>query len=124
MDTFFETITIEQAIDGIKKYKYALIYMISEQIFDYADNIENLNWDECLEARFFDQQGEIHIFKTEGELKAVETKNAITMSSNIYSIEISDKYSNIGKTLSVMQYLDQDSDGQVFVVGTRLYNVE
>lgn len=124
MDTFFETITREQAIDGIKKYKYALIYMISEQIFDNADNIDNLNWDECLEARFFDQQGEIHIFKTEGELKAVETKNAITMSSNIYSIEISDKYSNIGKTLSVMQYLDQDSDGQVFVVGTRLYNVE
>lgn len=118
-------IALEEVYKSIKDYKYALIYMISEiKLCKTEDLKEDLNWDECLEARFFSSDKELHIFEIDGERKAVKVSD--TAEDEIFEKKylLSDKFSVLGKTICVKEYLNYDKDGQVFVELTRLNSIE
>jgi hypothetical protein len=110
---------------------YALIFRFSEKIFkpvaDVLNSINDKFWDEVLEARIFTSEKELHIFETDGRLKAVEikdgnnTKGCISNENQaIKRYEINDG----NKCLVVKEYLGYDDDGQMFVSLTRLCGVE
>ena len=106
------------------KYRYALIYMLSE-VKLLANSINLIiDWDEILEARFFDQSGELHIFKYDNSLKAIEILEGDSKEDAIsIEYELADKYKAIGIGLEVKQYIDYDEDGQAYVELTRLNEI-
>lgn len=92
---------------------------------DANDNTSRLSFypDELLEARFFSEDAELHIFRdSEDELKAVLIRDEF----------LSDEYETCdvryqtqeGKTLIVREYLKADEDGQMCVVLTRAVGIE
>lgn len=58
-------------IDSNKGYKYALVYMISEILLIPLDLWKTVDLGECLEARIFGLEGELHLFREDDELMAV-----------------------------------------------------
>ena len=80
-------------------YKYALIYLMSE-VYLGENNRNDLPVDEILEARFFDESGELHIYPVSGEI-------------------FHEKEENGPIKLEVWKYLNYDEDGQIYVERTR-----
>ena len=52
------------------KYNFALIYMMSSILLCKTSELPELMYDEILEARFFDDDGEAHICIEDGEVTA------------------------------------------------------
>ena len=65
----------EEARPHIPDYEYALIYLISEIILTKTDCISEINWEECTEARFFSEEKELHFFRRDGQMQAVEVRD-------------------------------------------------
>lgn len=120
------TVTPEEISNYISKYKkdsWALIYMLSEMILDKTDNISfDRNWDELLEARFFNEEQECHIFKTELGFSVIETVDTDKKYID-GKIDLENKHFKLGKTVVVRQYINFDEDGQAFVEKTRLVEI-
>lgn len=112
------------AYESIWNYKYALVYMISELKLCQTAYIGEIDWEECLEARFFSEDKELHIFDGEDGKKAVEVKDDGKENIIEKKIQLDNKFRNIGKFISVQEYLAYDKDGQVSVEITRLKGVE
>ncbi|MCR5624798.1 MAG: hypothetical protein K6G11_06085 [Lachnospiraceae bacterium] len=114
-----------------KAYKYALIYNISEIIFKECNDISEMDFNQCLEAYFFDKTGQIHLFRTDNdELKAIKItdekdnevdENVVTVDREF---EIEPKWLGNNKTLVKREYLKADEDGQMCVTSCRLYDVK
>ncbi len=119
-----ENIEITKAYESITMYEYALVYMLSEVILCKIENLPKLNFEQCLEARFFSEDKELHIFETEEGKKAVEVSDVNKEDSIIKKYEIAPKFSKVGKVLVVQEYLEYDSDGQAVVGLTRLKGIE
>jgi hypothetical protein len=110
-------INIEDALnkDFLKSLglEYALIYNFDGVIVDFLDEVK-IDKRKLLEARFFNEKEEVHIFK-ECDLKSV------------YMIEDGDKYSDekyilankYGKGMTVRNYFSFDDDGQAYISYTR-----
>lgn len=122
-----DTIKADIVKNKWKSYKYALIYMVSELIFRETQKIEQINWEECQEAYFFDETGQIHVFQNEeGTLSAVCFTEPSEANIVKYRYQIAHQFVE-GKTpqlLKVHEYLEQDTDGQVVVAYTRLVSIE
>ena len=110
-----------------KSYQYALLYMISELIFRKTREIERIDWEECQEAYFFDETGQIHVFpKEEGTLGAVRFTEPSKANIVEHRYPLANRFAE-GKTpqlLKTREYLEQDTDGQVVVAYTRLVSIE
>ena len=117
-------IDMQDAYQEVYKYDYALIYMISELVLCKVTASMNINWDECMEARFFSPDKELHIFQEEGLLNAVEIKEDGECDKIIKKYDLANKFLSIGKRLVVYEYIDYDEDGQTFVSLTRLAGIE
>ena len=46
-------VPVEEAYQKVKDYEYALLYMISSVNLCRTEELESVDWDECMEARFF-----------------------------------------------------------------------
>ncbi|MCD7885381.1 MAG: hypothetical protein LUI87_17015 [Lachnospiraceae bacterium] len=68
-------LSFEDAKTRLTGYPCALVYQMSEVSFGKTEDI-TINWDELLEARFFSESGELHLFRCEKEWKAVEIEDA------------------------------------------------
>ena len=121
-----EDVEITKAYQSIKMYEYALVYMLSEVILCKTEDLPELNLEQCLEARFFSEDKELHIFETEEGKKAVEVSDVDKEDIIIKKYEIAPKFCETGKkeVLIVQQYLDYDEDGQAVVALTRLKGIE
>ena len=118
-------IELEEAYGMIPDYKYALVYMMSHVHFCKIENLPPIDWSECLEARFFSKEGEVHIYEEDGALKAVKIIADEQVERIVKKYEINQgRFKGIGKYLCVEEYLDYDEDGQAVVVLTRLRDVE
>lgn len=113
-------VTIDELDQKVKEYEYALLHMISEQRFCRIGELPETDWEECIEARFFSERGELHVFDAEGERKAVaiEDDGDNFVFEKVYRLD--GKYSKLGKHIVVQEYLDYDEDGQLAVELTRL----
>lgn len=106
-------------------YKYALIYLMSE-VYLGENNRNDLPVDEILEARFFDESGELHIYNEENcwyrsEIRDDEEENT-EIHKEIYPVsgEIFHEQEENGPIrLEVWKYLYYDEDGQIYVERTR-----
>lgn len=125
VDNFVKKIDIEDAKKNVSQYDYALIYQMSDVIFDKVVNIPTILWDEIVEAYFFNEKCQLHIYNDECELKAVEFNESSGEMKKIEKIyDISRKFAKIGSRIKIVEYLDNDEDGQIFVAYTRMATVE
>lgn len=124
MSYTLERVDTDKALKDIAGYRYALLYMISEIIFRRTVDIGEVNWDECLEARFFDENKELHIYEEDGSQCAVKIEGTLDGDCLIKKYELQERYSNLGKSLCVCEHLEYDKDGQASVALTRLIGIE
>ncbi len=124
MDCQVIKIEIEKACEMIKDYSYALVYMISDIYLCKTEQLPLIDWEECLEARFFSEDGELHIYEEDGEYKARQIIDEGQGNSIIKKYQLNNKFKNVGNYLYVQQYLDYDKDGQAVVALTRLKGIE
>ena len=101
-----QTVETDKIWEHASEYTYALVYMISELILCRTQELPNLDWTECMEARFFDEDKELHIYEEDGKLQAVKVTEGA------------------GKLLCVREYYAYDEDGQAYVSLTRLAGIE
>lgn len=120
-----EKMDADKAVKDIAEYQYALLYMISEIIFRRVEDIGEINWGECLEARIFDETKELHVYEEDGGQCAVKVTGTLdTDDCLIKKYELQERYFNLGKYLCVCEYLKCDEDGQASVALTRLAGIE
>lgn len=113
----------EEAIEAAKGYEYALMYTLSAVLFGRVEEVlEQADWRECMEARFFNQAGELHLFDYNGRKKAVCVMDG--QGEQIQrEYELAGIFQKCGKYLTVKEYLEPDEDGQMVTVMTRLSGV-
>ena len=118
-------IDMEKAKSMIVNYEYAYLQLISEHILERVDNITSIDWDELMEGYFFSEKGQIHIYREDDELVAVEINDDIA-DANILNRKyyIAGKYESMGKYVLIREYLLMDEDGQTYVAATRLVDIE
>lgn len=124
MSYTIEKIEADKARDSISNYQYALVYRMSEIVFCKASDWENPKWEECLEARFFDKDKELHIYEEDGEWHAVKATGTFDSDCLMKKYELRKYYFGSNKYLSVCEHLDYDEDGQAYVAFTRLTGIE
>ncbi len=116
-------ISIEDVDGRTDSFENVLAYEYSRVILGKPSE-DPVNWDECTEAYFFDNTRQIHVWREDGQLNAVEIS---CDGSDEYYVDrkyrILDKLAK-GKTLTVREYLKPDEDGQMSVMCTRLISVE
>ena len=104
-----------------KGYRYGWIQSISSVQIGDIDSLD-INSESLLEARFFNEEKEMHIFNYNDSLKAIET----VLEKCDHAIEekqiLRKKY---GKTVTLRNFIDFDpDDGQAFVCRTVLCGYE
>lgn len=114
----------EDARMQIQDCEFALIYMISELIFTRVEILSEINWRECVEARFFSEDKELHFFHIDGEWKIVQVSDKDEKDTIIKKYELANKFRNLGKNVLVKEYIAYDKDGQANVTLTRLMGIE
>lgn len=113
----------DDALVNVSKYSYALLYKFSEVKLCKADKIVTSDWDECTEARIFDDTEEVHIFPLEEKF--------YQLSDSAFEFWKDEKFilSNFtgkvidGKTLVVRKYIALDQDGQAYIKASRLVSI-
>lgn len=117
------SISIQDAINQIPEYDYALIYNISSMQLCKTESLTDFNMAECLEARFFSGQKELHIFEGEAGKEAVIINDSDPTYIITKKYELANKYQTAGKYILVNEYISYDEDGQLFVEHTRLKGI-
>ena len=117
---------IRSYIEANRDNGYALIYLISEMHLCRMKelDVDSINWPECLEARLFCENSEVHIFETEDGRKAVLKEDDGTEDTFVKKFQMSNKFKEMGDAICVKEYLSYDEDGQVYVALTRLSGIE
>lgn len=113
-------VRLDEVNERAREHEYALLHMISEQRFGRTEELAEIDWEECLEARFFSEQGELHVFDADGERKAVaieDTGDGLVLEKQY---KLARAYAQLGKYIVVQEYLTYDEDGQLLVDLTRL----
>lgn len=123
MSYIVERIDMNEALKDISAYEYALIYGMSRIVFCKIEELSQINWDECLEARLFDNTKELHIYEQDNRRCAVKITGMIDENCLMKKYVLQDYYFGKGKYLCVCGHLGYDEDGQAFVALTRLTGI-
>lgn len=113
-------LTKEQALERMQNLSFAMITRLSEVAIGKAP--ENFSFDELIEARFFDSDGEIHIFQEDGEWQyAYISEDDETEFFDSQSRLIA----GLGTKLVTRKYISYDeADGQAYISDIRLVSWE
>lgn len=112
-----------RALECIGEYEYVLAYMISRIVLCRAENFDGTDWDECFEARFFDENKELHIYEQDGKKCAVKVSGTADGDCLVKKYALLDQYFGEKKYLCVCEHLGYDEDGQASVLLTRLTGI-
>lgn len=118
-----ERIEVDTALAHISEYRYALVYQISGILFCGTGELHGFDLGECLEARFFDADKELHIYEEDGNWCAVKISGTEDDDCLIKRYELQERYFGAAKYLRVCEHLTYDEDGQASVVLTRLTGI-
>lgn len=124
MSYTIQKVEMDQALAGISQYRYALVYRTDGIILGNTAEIGDIEWGECLEARFFDESRELHVYEEDGALCAVEVEKISDDDCLMKKYELRKHYFGENKCLCVCEHFDYDEDGQAFVALTRLTGIE
>lgn len=119
-----QTVETDKIWEHASEYTYALVYMISELILCGTQELPNLDWTECMEARFFDEDKELHIYEEDGKLQAVKVTEGDGKDVIVRKYQLANQFLKAGKLLCVREYYAYDEDGQAYVSLTRLAGIE
>ena len=153
----YTDISFKKEWDGLENldlgFRYVLAYLISELRLIPFEQWKTEDLDECLEARFFGETSELHVFREEDTWMAVvvkeiadtEIESALKQGDEDSSENEVKSYAyidrsyklrgNCAKAFSdkaaasiageviVREYIDYDEDGQVVTVKTRLVDL-
>lgn len=110
--------SIEQALEQAEKLRFVMVTELSRVVIGKTPM--HISWDELIEARFFDHDTEIRIFREDGELRA----RSVSLQDGTPYIEKQYKglQGNLGSEISVREYLAFDEDGQAGVSAVCLYD--
>ena len=119
-----EQVDARKALESIAEYQYALVYMMSGITFCKTTDLGGTDWDECLEARFFDENKELHLYDEDGGQIAVKVTGTMDNDCLMKKYELQKRYYiEKNKYLCVCEHLGYDDDGQASVVLTRLTGI-
>ena len=121
-----EKVSFDKLKECYKDYPYALIYMMSELVFSKTEELKDIIWDECLEARFFGENGEIHLFQNNGDPECImieDNANDADVDTLVDQYKLNNRFLKHGSRLLVKRYIGFDEDGQAFIKLTRLADV-
>jgi hypothetical protein len=110
--------SIEQALQQAQKLQFVMVTELSRVVIGKMPM--DINWDELLEARFFDHDTEIRIFREDGALKARKVSSERTPHTS--KKHYTGLQGNLGSEVSVREYLTFDEDGQAGVSAVCLYD--
>ena len=104
-------------------YKYIWKQEISSVVLTSVNKADDLEEENLLEARIFTEGKELHIFRFEDSLRAVET---VGNSDDDFFEEEQLLRERFGHSITVRNYIDYDRDGQAYIIRTVLngYNQE
>lgn len=116
LDTNFST--------EISEYTWGIVYEMSHIRFDMVSELINdICWQDCLEAYFFGDKKQMHLLREESGWKVyTNTSEGTDYVDRKY--EIAGVFREVGKTVTVRNILSFDEDGQMIISGTQLVNVE
>lgn len=103
-----------ESIKGMMNdYRYALIYKFDGIILDETKNVNDPDFSDCLEARFFNEDKELRVWRENDALKFA----AVSFDGDHIDVsyELDKRFSNMGNTVIIRQYLDHDDDGQTYI---------
>lgn len=111
-------------------YRYLLAYSMSSRSVGITDDLlPRLNWEEVVEFRCFDENGEIHGFLSDGSVCIVEIteEDEKNPKGNVedsiiqeYPL-ISPVEGNLGDTLMIQRNIQYDEDGQGCIISSRCF---
>src|SRR5699024_11548656 len=84
-----QSIPIEEKKQQIDQYRCELVYQLEKILLGEVEKIRSeIVWEECLEARFFSEEKELHIFDYNGKYRAVciEDRKSTRLNSSHVSI--------------------------------------
>lgn len=122
----YRTERVEMPVSAgrIQEFDYALLYGISSVQLARTEELNEIDWTECQEARFFSEDRELHVFEDEDGKRAVLAADDGDGDRLVKRYEMAPKFSGIGRVLKVVEYVSYDEDGQLRVALTRLAGVE
>lgn len=105
------------------KCENVLAYEISRIVFGVGKS-NDINWEECTEVFFFDETKQVHMIHEGDEWKSVvfEDKTGNPFVEKTY--KLISKLLGECKNIVKREYLDNDEDGQTYVVYTRLVSIQ
>ena len=111
-----ESITVGEALDRGAALPWALVRGLSA--VSLGPSPARIDPDELMEARFFSPEEEIRVFRTDGQLRAVQLRGepGDSVIERVYAVE----NPKLGKSVTVSYTLEADEDGQVNLTSTRL----
>ena len=105
-----------------ERYRFAFIQRVGSVFIGPIEMCGELNPDEILEARFFEEEKEMHVFRYDGNLEAVVTEHENGDECLEEKQILRGKY---GKFLTLRNYLIFDeNDGQARIGRTVFMNYE
>lgn len=117
-------IGFETMKEQILQYEYALLYMISEIHLCKTEELKDIDWEQCQEARFFSENKEMHCFiDEEGKFKAVSVIDTNKDDIYVKSYRLAKSFQKYGKILQIKEHLAYDEDGQMYVALTCLKGI-
>ena len=119
-----QKIDIDEVKALIQQYEYALVYEISQMVFDKIESISQINWNEIQEAYFFNKNSQIHVYQNENEMQATIYNETEDVKFVDRCYELAGKFHGIGDSIIEREYLEYDDDGQTYVAYARLVTVK
>lgn len=119
-----QKIDIDEVKALIQQYEYALVYEISQMVFDKIESISQINWNEIQEAYFFNKNSQIHVYQNGNEMQATIYNETEDVKFVDRCYELAGKFHGIGDSIIEREYLEYDDDGQTYVAYARLVTVK
>ena len=86
---------ISKALERRTSYEYALVYRLSEIVLCRMEQLETFDLKECVEARFFSADKELHLFETEEGMCAVEVTDDGATDCILKEYELAPKFAKV-----------------------------
>lgn len=105
-------------------YRYLLVYCMSSRHVGLTEQLaDSINWEQVVEFRCFDEDGELHGFSGPEGICTVEIteKDAADDSILQYYPLIAAVDGGLGDTLMILRNIRYDEDGQGCIISSRCY---
>lgn len=113
---------VGEAKNRVDKYRYALLYFYSDVFLGETKDLSSLNWEECIEARFFDGEKELRFFREDDSFIVSTVSGDEDAVEDMFFLDT--RFKPQWTKVTVRRFLKYDEDGQAFVAATMLAGLE